>query len=466
MSNNPNNVRYEWISPHLIALNWNINPRAMDEKHIQDIAFHMNAQGYNPNYPIIIYQLSDNADPKSVGIAATGYHRLMASQFSGAEFPNLPLEKVYCEIRQGTMDDVIRTMLEDNLKWTPGMNAELGKMPSLAEIRTIRYRLMLFPDVFCKSDSWLAKDWNCDHKTVAGIRDKIIEELPTWETSQVPYFTDETREEILGIIESDMYLGLDGKERPRAPMAKPQQAQTVDQPLPNFDLMNPDPEPDIDEIVSEYTADYSDIIENCIKDEEFIEGYFELESPVSYLIDDQYKHEIIKARGVVVWESEKEEFFHKVLSAFIIQANPIYISALQRLQALQPNEPSPVGDVGVSSVHPPIHDGQAIGDIGTTSISVERTTQTVETEKVEIHHRHPPINISVPPRTYEKLKVMADDHDIVSQTENPKITTTARDFLIFLCTLNDLPGIEKPKEKGLTLKEIIRQGVGMVIDRN
>ena len=177
MSNNLNNDHFEWISPHRIALNWNLNPRAMDEKHIQDIAFHMNAQGYNPNCPIIIYQLSDNADPKSVGIAATGYHRLMASQFSGAEFPNLPLEKVYCEIRQGTMDDVIRTMLEDNLKWTPGMNAELGKMPSPAEIRTIRYRLMLFPDVFCKGDRWLAKDWNLRSRYCLVSERKIIEEF-------------------------------------------------------------------------------------------------------------------------------------------------------------------------------------------------------------------------------------------------------------------------------------------------
>ena len=216
MSNSPNNVRYEWINPSLVALNWNLNPREMDEGHIKNLARHMNAQGYNPNYPIIIYQLPDNPDPKSVGIAATGYHRIMASQFSGTEFPNLPLEKVYCEIREGTMNDVIRTMLEDNLKWTPGINAELGKMPNPAEIRNIRYRLMLFPDVFCKGDRWIAKEWNCDHVTVSRIRDEIIEGLARGELSPPPYCTDENCEEIRGIIENNMYFGLDGKEYPRA----------------------------------------------------------------------------------------------------------------------------------------------------------------------------------------------------------------------------------------------------------
>ena len=74
------------------------------------------------------------------------------------------------------------------------------------------------------------------------------------------------------------------------------------------------------------------------------------------------------------------------------------------------------------------------------------------------------INISVSPRLYAHIKKIAKAHDIVSHTENPKVTSTAREILKLFCALDTLPGIEKLKEKGLTTKEIIRQGVYRLMD--
>ena len=74
------------------------------------------------------------------------------------------------------------------------------------------------------------------------------------------------------------------------------------------------------------------------------------------------------------------------------------------------------------------------------------------------------INISVSPRLYAHIKKIALTHDIVSHTENPKVTSTAREILKLFCSLDRMPGIEKLKEEGLTTKEIVRQGVWRLID--
>ena len=79
-------------------------------------------------------------------------------------------------------------------------------------------------------------------------------------------------------------------------------------------------------------------------------------------------------------------------------------------------------------------------------------------------HTDKSINISVSPRLYAHIKKIALAHDIVSHTENPKVTSTAREILKLFCALDTLPGIEKLKEKGLTTKEIIRQGVYRLLD--
>ena len=160
----------------------------------------MNKVGYRTDFPLIVYHIN------KIFVAATGHHRIAAALTRDDEFPNLPLKEVFCEIRQGTMDDVIRTMMTDNFQWSPGINPKLGKMPSRAEIRNMRYRLMLFPDNFRKSERLLAQEWNCNHFTVGKIRDEILEGLSGGWKQPPPHFSDAAREEIECIIQRDMYV--------------------------------------------------------------------------------------------------------------------------------------------------------------------------------------------------------------------------------------------------------------------
>ena len=69
------------------------------------------------------------------------------------------------------------------------------------------------------------------------------------------------------------------------------------------------------------------------------------------------------------------------------------------------------------------------------------------------------IHLTVSKRLHEHLQKIADEHDIISYSEAPKVTATAREILQLFCTLDKLPDVQKLKDGGLTLKEIIREGV-------
>ena len=204
----------KWLDPDLIVTNWDLNPRERDENHILAIAHHMNDNGYDDDFPIIVYHLEEGPHPSS-NFAATGYHRLAAAMLKHSDYPNLPLKEVYVELRTGTMDDVVITMMTDNWQWSPSVNQSMGKMPSAFELRAMRYRLMLFPDNFKKSDRNLAKEWGCDKRAIGTIRGEIINRLQTDVRISIPYFTEAYREEILRIAERGMYISTDGNEHPR-----------------------------------------------------------------------------------------------------------------------------------------------------------------------------------------------------------------------------------------------------------
>ena len=205
----------KWLTPNSIVTNWDLNPRARDEEHILEIARHMNDNGYDDDFPVIVYNLEDGPEHQSSSFAATGYHRLAAAALKHSDFPNLPLKKVYVELRNGTMNDVVMTMMTDNWQWSPSTNRKVGKMPSADELRAMRYRLMLLPDNFRKADRLLAKEWNCGRTAIYNIREEIVDRLNRGTKLTIPYFTEIDRDEILRIAEVGMYIGSDGKLHPR-----------------------------------------------------------------------------------------------------------------------------------------------------------------------------------------------------------------------------------------------------------
>ena len=58
---------------------WELNPRSRDEDHILDLAAHMNEHGYDEAHPIIVYKIKDAGYNKDLWFAATGMHRIEAS---------------------------------------------------------------------------------------------------------------------------------------------------------------------------------------------------------------------------------------------------------------------------------------------------------------------------------------------------------------------------------------------------
>lgn len=212
-------MSFQWTNPNDIIADWKVNPREKDDEHIRSLASHMNEIGYIKEYPIIVYNLTDAVD-KTQLYAATGHHRLAAATLESDEFPSLPLEQVYVEVMKGTRTDYIRRMLIDNFEHTPGFNRYIGKMPSPHELRTMRYRLLFFPDNFAKGDRLLAKEWGCDHKSIGKIRDAIIKDFgngnnPIHSNVYASYVTDADIQQIKEIVAEDLYIGIDGKKRPR-----------------------------------------------------------------------------------------------------------------------------------------------------------------------------------------------------------------------------------------------------------
>ena len=213
-------MRYDWIPQSSIETRWDCNPRERDEDHIRAIATHMDRDGYDKNQPIIIYEITDRSKLTNNlrYMASTGHHRIAASLLEDNEFPNLPLNNVYCEIRKGTYQECYRYMLIDNFLHTPGFNKSVGKMPTRDELRKMRSQLLLFPDVFAKGDRLLAKEWGCHRDTVSKIRDEVIEKIQVDEIrppAQVFGSFDEMKK-LKEIIKADLYVGLDGKKYPRA----------------------------------------------------------------------------------------------------------------------------------------------------------------------------------------------------------------------------------------------------------
>ena len=205
-------MSFVWKRQEELIWDWDLNPREKDESHVRAIASHMNENGYDPKYPIIVYKFEG---AEEIYYAATGHHRLEASLLKDDEFPNLPLSEVFVEIIEGTHSEYVRRMLIDNFQHTPGFNKNIGKIPTRKELQQMRFQLLFFPDVFEKGDRLLATGWGCDHKTVSEVRNWFISKLTRGETPQPDYVPDSDIEKIKEIIASDLYLGKDGKKYPR-----------------------------------------------------------------------------------------------------------------------------------------------------------------------------------------------------------------------------------------------------------
>ena len=125
----------ELIKAASIITHWELN-RQKNERHVIALAGHMNEHGFDENYPLRVF-VTANGD---VHLAA-GHHRLAAATLKGTiadpnnpdvqfsvdlVYPNLPLTEVWVDLRNGTLDDVVRVMQEDNFQHDPAVQSTVG----------------------------------------------------------------------------------------------------------------------------------------------------------------------------------------------------------------------------------------------------------------------------------------------------------------------------------------------------
>ena len=87
-------------------------------------------------------------------------HRTTAAQ-------NLKLDKVYIDLRTGTMDDFIETMHTDNFQFDPALDSSLGQLFTKTEKREACKQLLLLPKYLKLTNVALAEMW---HTSEGNIR--------------------------------------------------------------------------------------------------------------------------------------------------------------------------------------------------------------------------------------------------------------------------------------------------------
>ena len=312
-------MAYQWLSQELIHWDWELNPNDKHDDHIRALAKHMNENGYDPKFPVIVYPFETGEGYR----AATGHHRLEASLLEDEEFPNLPLSEVYVEIVEGDYKQYIRRMLVDNHQHVPGFNKYIGRTPTRTELRASRYRLMFFPDVFGKSNRLLAKEWGCDHKTVAEIRNCFEDKFSRGDFSPPAHVDEVDIEKIKKIIKDNLYIGLDGKKYPRTTQAK---QQVVEKPQPK-------------EAPDEHTerlAALPGIIKELIpqwQTDNAIEGAVNLK----LLLNARWHVKYGRQRGT-------DPFFREEMEDLLTQMQSNDATLIEKVQALLPTKTPPVDD--------------------------------------------------------------------------------------------------------------------------
>lgn len=149
-----------------ITTHWELN-RPKDEHHVHALARHLNEDGYNQQFPLRVVIIGDNKH------LAAGHHRLAAASLSDITYPNLPLPEVWAEEKDGTMDDVIRIMQEDNLRHDPAVNASVG-LPLTRQQKTSQCKaLLMFSEYFGKSSRALEKLFGVHHQTITRWKQEV-----------------------------------------------------------------------------------------------------------------------------------------------------------------------------------------------------------------------------------------------------------------------------------------------------
>ena len=101
-----------WENPAEIYVPGFLNNRELNPAYVESLEDSMRKEGFLPTFPIVCFRrldipYFDDFTTCSHYVCACGVHRTTAAQ-------NIGLDKVYIDLRTGTMDDFIETMHTDN----------------------------------------------------------------------------------------------------------------------------------------------------------------------------------------------------------------------------------------------------------------------------------------------------------------------------------------------------------------
>ena len=191
---------YRWENPAEIYVPTFMNNRELNPAYVESLEDSMRKDGFLPTFPITVFRRLDlpyfDDFTSNLSVVACGVHRTTAAQ-------NIGLEKVYVDLRTGTMDDFIEAMHTDNFKFDPTVDASVGQAFTKKEKREACKQLLLLPKYLKLTNVALADMWHTSEGNIRRWREEIASSIDE-DPNSVDFCTQERVAEIKEILKSPM----------------------------------------------------------------------------------------------------------------------------------------------------------------------------------------------------------------------------------------------------------------------
>ena len=163
-----------WENPAEIYVPGFLNNRELNPAYVESLEDSMRKEGFLPTFPIVCFRRLDipyfDDFTSELYVCACGVHRTTAAQ-------NIGLDKVYIDLRTGTMDDFIETMHTDNFKFDPALDTSLGQLFTKKEKREACKQLLLLPKYLKLTNVALADMWHTSEGNIRRWREEIASSI-------------------------------------------------------------------------------------------------------------------------------------------------------------------------------------------------------------------------------------------------------------------------------------------------
>ena len=163
-----------WENPAKIYVPGFLNNRELNTAYVESLEDSMRKEGFLPTFPIVCFRRLDlpyfDDFTSELYVCACGVHRTTAAQ-------NIGLDKVYVDLRTGTMDDFIETMHTDNFKFDPTVDASIGQAFTKKEKREACKQLLLLPKYLKLTNVALADMWHTSEGNIRRWREEIASSI-------------------------------------------------------------------------------------------------------------------------------------------------------------------------------------------------------------------------------------------------------------------------------------------------